>query len=109
MLETITILAAAAETAHEGGAIAELAGKFGIDGKLIFAQAINFIVVAFLLWKFAFKPVMGLVTMVSELVVRAGLEEVLAASFDWLPAPHQLIAGALLLAVAMLSLRMLED
>ncbi len=60
MLETITILAAAgAEAAHGGGPVAELAGKFGIDGKLIFAQAINFIIVAFLLWRFAFKPVMA--------------------------------------------------
>ena len=59
MIETFTLIAAAtAETAHEGGALAEMAGKFGIDGKLIVAQAINFIVVAFLLWKFAFKPVM---------------------------------------------------
>lgn len=59
MFETITLLAAAtAETAQEGGALAELAGKFGIDGKLILAQAINFVIVAFLLWKFAFKPVM---------------------------------------------------
>jgi len=57
----------------------------------------------------AFKPVVALVTLASELVVRAAPQEVLAASFEWLPAPHQLVTGALLLAVAMLSLRMLED
>jgi F-type H+-transporting ATPase subunit b len=60
MLDTITLLAAAtAETAHEAGGLSALAGKFGIDGKLILAQAINFAVVAFLLWRFAFKPVMS--------------------------------------------------
>ena len=56
MLESITLLAAAsAETAGE----TSLAGQFGIDLKLILAQAVNFAVVAFLLWKFAFKPVMA--------------------------------------------------
>jgi F-type H+-transporting ATPase subunit b len=60
MLDTITLLAAAtAEAAPEAGGLAALAGKFGIDGKLILAQAINFAVVAFLLWRFAFKPVMA--------------------------------------------------
>lgn len=56
MLESLTFLAAAtAEGAGETG----LAGQFGIDLKLILAQAINFAVVAFLLWRFAFKPVMA--------------------------------------------------
>jgi F-type H+-transporting ATPase subunit b len=60
MFDIITFLAASgAEVAHEGGALSELAGKFGIDFKLILAQAINFLIVAFLLWKFAFKPVMA--------------------------------------------------
>ena len=60
MLDTITLLAAAtADVAHETGGLSELAGKFGIDGKLILAQAINFAIVAFLLWRFAFKPVMA--------------------------------------------------
>ena len=60
MLEIVSILAAAtAETTHGGGPISELAGQFGIDVKVIFAQAINFVVVAFLLWRFAFKPVMA--------------------------------------------------
>ena len=57
----------------------------------------------------AFKPVAGVVTLLSELIVHAAPEDVLVASFDWLPPAHQLVAGALLLAVAMLSLRMLED
>jgi F-type H+-transporting ATPase subunit b len=59
MLDTIQIIAAA--TAHEGAdsGLSALAGQFGINGKIIFAQAINFIVVAYLLWRFAFKPVMA--------------------------------------------------
>lgn len=59
MLDTITILAASAAPAAEGSGLSALAGQFGIDGKLIFAQAINFVIVAFLLWRFAFKPVMA--------------------------------------------------
>jgi len=56
MLDNLILIAAAtAETAAE----TSLAGKFGIDGKLILAQAVNFVVVAFLLWRFAFKPVMA--------------------------------------------------
>jgi F-type H+-transporting ATPase subunit b len=58
-MDTFIILAAAtAETNAESG-ISALMGQFGIDWKLITAQAVNFIVVAFLLWRFAFKPVMA--------------------------------------------------
>lgn len=56
----------AASTAHETAGAADEANKltiifdtFGINGKILIAQAINFIVVAFVLWKFAFKPVMA--------------------------------------------------
>ena len=49
------IAAATSEAAEE----TSLVGKFGIDGKLIFAQVVNFLVVTFLLWRFAFKPVMA--------------------------------------------------
>jgi F-type H+-transporting ATPase subunit b len=61
MLDTITFLAAAtAEVAGDPGFFEKVGlGGFGLDGKLILAQAINFIVVAFLLWRFAFKPVMA--------------------------------------------------
>jgi F-type H+-transporting ATPase subunit b len=54
MIETFSYLAAATGEAEVG-----LIGKFGIDWQLIIAQAINFIIVAFLLWRFAFKPVMA--------------------------------------------------
>lgn len=52
MLDPFIILAAAENA--EG-----LVGKFGIDWTLIVAQAINFLIVAFVLWKFAFKPVIA--------------------------------------------------
>ena len=54
MLDSITLLAAATT---EATADIGLVGQFGIDWKLILAQAINFIIVAFLLWRFAYKPV----------------------------------------------------
>ena len=59
MLESITLIAAATGHAAEAAAESSLAGQFGIEWKLIVAQAVNFIVVAFLLWRFAFKPVMA--------------------------------------------------
>lgn len=61
MLDTFMLLAAAtAETAAEPGFFDKIGlGGFGLDGKLIFAQMVNFVVVAFLLWRFAFKPVMA--------------------------------------------------
>ena len=54
------LLLAAAETAHvaeetTGG----LAGTFGLDVPLIVSQGLSFLIVAFLLWRFAFKPVMA--------------------------------------------------
>lgn len=36
-----------------------IGNDFGIKGPLLLAQVINFTIVAFLLWKFAFKPVMA--------------------------------------------------
>lgn len=54
MLETLTFLAAAGTDTSTG-----LAGQFGIDVKMIAVQAVNFGVVAFLLWRFAFKPVLS--------------------------------------------------
>lgn len=60
MLDTLLFLAAAPEALNPeaSGGISALANQFGIDWRLILAQAINFIVVAFLLFKFAFKPVL---------------------------------------------------
>ncbi len=53
----LNIAAAGAEGADSAGTVAELAGKFGIDIQLIIAQIVNFGLVVFLLYKFAFKPV----------------------------------------------------
>lgn len=54
------ILLAATEAAASGTEAKEgLVGTFDLDWKLILAQGINFIIVATLLWKFAFKPVIA--------------------------------------------------
>jgi F-type H+-transporting ATPase subunit b len=55
MTDFLSLLAAAESAAADTGLI----DRFGIKLDLIIAQAINFIVVAFLLWRFAFKPVMA--------------------------------------------------
>jgi F-type H+-transporting ATPase subunit b len=51
----------AAEAAAHGEAtgISKIVGDFGIAWNLILAQSVNFAVVAFILWKFAFKPVLA--------------------------------------------------
>jgi F-type H+-transporting ATPase subunit b len=54
MLETFTFLAAAASDENVG-----LVREFGINHKMIIAQIVNFGIVAFLLWRFAFKPVLS--------------------------------------------------
>ena len=59
MLDTLTLIAAATTEAHPESGVTGLIHQFGIDWKLIIAQAVNFAVVAFLLWRFAFKPVMA--------------------------------------------------
>jgi F-type H+-transporting ATPase subunit b len=53
--------AAAPEHAASGftGQVQQIAGQFGIKGPLLLAQIVNFAIVAFLLWRFAFKPVMA--------------------------------------------------
>lgn len=60
MLQTLIFLAAAPEAVNPEsmGPIQQLAHQFGVDWKLILMQALNFLIVAFLLYKFAFKPVL---------------------------------------------------
>jgi len=53
MFDSLLFIAAAAE-ANES-----MLGRFGIDWKIITAQIINFIIVAVLLYKFAFKPILA--------------------------------------------------
>ena len=64
MLSDLILIAA--DTAHGATELAEGASKltvifdtFGINGKILVSQAINFLVVTFVLWRFAFKPVMA--------------------------------------------------
>lgn len=58
MLDSIIILAAtSAEATASGNPISELAGQFHLNAATITAQAINFIIVTFLIWKFAVKPI----------------------------------------------------
>jgi F-type H+-transporting ATPase subunit b len=52
MIDSFLFLAA-------GATDESLIGQFGIDWKIIIAQAINFLIVAVLLYKFAFKPVLS--------------------------------------------------
>lgn len=66
MLDSILFLAATEVATHGAEAVAHgadasngLLQTFGVDWKIILFQAINFGIVAFLLWRFAFKPVMA--------------------------------------------------
>jgi hypothetical protein len=57
----------------------------------------------------AFKPAVALVELLAQLALRSAPPEMLAISLDWLPPAHQVVAGVLLLAVALFSMSMLED
>src|ERR1700678_215916 len=62
MLSHLLILAQAAAPAADAAApsgITKITQDFGISTPFILAQIINFTVVAFILWKFAFKPVLA--------------------------------------------------
>jgi F-type H+-transporting ATPase subunit b len=57
MIDAFSILAAAAP--HAAGEPVSLTQQFGIDLPYLMAQIISFAIVAFLLYKFAFKPVLA--------------------------------------------------
>jgi F-type H+-transporting ATPase subunit b len=63
MFSSLLVLAAAAGHAAADGAAAsgltKITQDFGISLPLILAQILSFSIVAFVLWKFAFKPVMA--------------------------------------------------
>lgn len=59
MLKTFTILAEAAPAAAAENPITKITHDFGISTPFLAAQVINFLIVAFILWKFAFKPVIA--------------------------------------------------
>ena len=48
-----------AQAAAPAGGITKILDDFGIRGPFLLAQVINFTIVAFLLWKFAFKPILA--------------------------------------------------
>jgi F-type H+-transporting ATPase subunit b len=57
MLSHLLILAQTPEPAASG--ISKITQDFGISWPFILAQILNFSIVAFILWKFAFKPVLA--------------------------------------------------
>lgn len=60
MLNSLFIAAASASAdSADAGTIEKLAAQFHVEPALLFAQGLNFVIVAVLLWKFAFKPVMA--------------------------------------------------
>jgi F-type H+-transporting ATPase subunit b len=62
MLSHLIILAQTAEPAASpaaAGGITKITQDFGISLPFILAQILNFSIVAFILWKFAFKPVLA--------------------------------------------------
>lgn len=61
MLDIIPIIAAAggSEIAADASTADKIAGQFGVNWPFFIAQVINFCIVAVILWKFAFKPVIA--------------------------------------------------
>jgi len=57
MFETFQLIAAAGDAAQDAGVIEGLANTFKLKPEVLLAQAINFLVVAGLLWFLAFRPV----------------------------------------------------
>jgi hypothetical protein len=55
------------------------------------------------------KPLTGLVTSLAGLVSEVASPELVAASTGWLPPVHLIIMGGMLLALAVVSVRMLEE
>ncbi|HEY1791988.1 MAG TPA: F0F1 ATP synthase subunit B [Opitutaceae bacterium] len=58
MLKTTLLLAEAAPSAS-GNPITKIVDDFGLNWPSFIAQIINFLIVAFILWRFAFKPVIA--------------------------------------------------
>ncbi len=61
MIENAIILAAAEATGGQESAnqIMQIFERFGLDIRFLIAQIVNFCIVAFLLYRFAFKPVLA--------------------------------------------------
>jgi F-type H+-transporting ATPase subunit b len=52
-------VAAATPPAEAAGGITKIVGDFGLSWPFFLAQVLNFTIVAFVLWRFAFKPVLA--------------------------------------------------
>jgi F-type H+-transporting ATPase subunit b len=50
----------AMQAAAEGGQIAEIARRFGVDWQHLFAQMISFAIVCAVLYRFAYTPILGM-------------------------------------------------
>ena len=59
MLSHLLILAQTAPHAAPASGISKITQDFGISWPFILAQILNFSIVAFILWRFAFKPVLA--------------------------------------------------
>ncbi len=58
MLDSLIVLASAAHEATDAsGPVGEIMHKFGVNWKILCAQMFNFAIVAYCLWRFAFKPI----------------------------------------------------
>lgn len=53
----VELLPLAEVAGQSAGGVTQILHEFGIDGPILLAQAINFSIVVFVLWRFAFKPV----------------------------------------------------
>src|SRR5207302_2394872 len=73
MLTSLLILAAAAPEAAAESGITQLTHTFGINLPAILAQVVSFCVVAFVLWYFAFKPVLATINE-RQRTISAGLK-----------------------------------
>ena len=58
MVENLLFIAATEALAAGGNPIVELANNFGVDLRILLFQILNFGIVAFLLYRFAFKPIL---------------------------------------------------
>lgn len=59
MLDNLIYIAATEATTGGESGIVVLFDKFGLDARFLIAQIINFVIVAAILYKFAFKPVLA--------------------------------------------------
>jgi F-type H+-transporting ATPase subunit b len=59
MISSLLLAEATGGSSGLMGQAASVLSDFGVEKPLLLAQIVNFAIVAFLLWKFAFKPVMA--------------------------------------------------